>query len=90
MHRLYRWLAPGVAAGLLAGLAGCSNNPAPPPPGASGKATNHNATSGQQQHAAVTPAAAPVPVKAVTWDGYQDTVKGFKGKVVVADFWTLT
>jgi hypothetical protein len=34
--------------------------------------------------------AAAVPLKAVTWAGYQDTIKSLKGKVVVADFWQTT
>jgi len=53
---------------ILAGAAGCADNPAPIP-----------APEDEQPVA--------VQLKHVDFSGYQDTLKQFKGKVILVDFW---
>lgn len=90
--RLIRWIAPALGATLLIGLASCSNNH----PAVSTRMHRPRMGPGEfapppdTSNPVASTAPAPIAVKSVTWDGYQDTIKSLKGKVVVVDFWQTT
>jgi hypothetical protein len=91
MRFVHRWWLPGLAATLLFGLAGCANNQSSSPTRNQTVVQPHSGPSKLSTHSqpAATPTSA-IAVKPVTWQGYQDTIKSLKGKVVLVDFWQTT